>query len=84
MNRALRLRGGIEEQTRKLFEVYRLRRTELDLPQQPRPRGTRPVRRLEFAAHDQVIEPVCCNGLDDPELRGCSGKPPAPNGAKRF
>jgi peptide chain release factor 3 len=43
---------GIEEQTRKLFEVCRLRRADLDLRQQARPRGPRAVRP---AGRDRVV-----------------------------
>jgi Elongation factor Tu GTP binding domain len=56
--RPQRRQGGIEEQTRKLFEVCRLR----DVP------IITFLDKLEHAVHDRVTEPVRCSGLDDPQL----------------
>ena len=47
---------GIEEQTRKLFEVCRVR----DVP------IVTFVNKLDCEGHDPVTEPVRCKGLDDP------------------
>jgi len=50
--------GGIEEQTRKLFEVCRLRRADHHFCQQARPRGPRPVRPI---GRDRAVTRARCD-----------------------
>src|SRR6267143_936274 len=82
---------GIEEQTRKLFEVCRLRDVPIITFVNKLDRESRDPFDLladalllfERGVHDRVVEPVRCSGLDDPKLSQLLPKPHSPNRAGR-
>jgi hypothetical protein len=84
-------RRGIEEQTRKLLEVCRLRDVpiitfvnELDREGRDPFDLLDEIEQFERGVHDRVTEPVRCSGLDDPQLPRLLPKAPSPNCAGRL